>query len=151
VLVAFIEGEFVERLGWITEQQLLDAVAVGQFTPGPVFTTATFVGYLTGGFPGAIIATVAIFLPGFIFVAITHRLIDRLLQIAWVRPLLEGINAAAIGLMAGVALALAREAVTGPWTAAIGLVALVLLIRFRVNSALLIVGGGLLGIATTML
>ena len=149
VLVAFVEGEFVERLGWITEQQLLDAVAVGQFTPGPVFTTATFIGYLTGGFSGAVIATVAIFLPGFIFVAIAHRLIDRLLEIAWVRPLLDGINAAAIGLMAGVALILAREAVAGPWTALVGIVALLLLIRFRLNSALLIVGGALLGIAAS--
>ncbi len=151
VLVAFLESEFVNRLGWITEQQLLDAVAVGQFTPGPVFTTATFVGYLTGGFSGAVIATVAIFLPAFIFVAIAHRLIDRLLGIAWVRPLLDGINAAAVGLMAGVAVVLARDAVTGLWTALVAVVALGLLIRFRLNSALLIVGGGALGMAGSLL
>ena len=151
VLVAFIESEFVERLGWITQQQLLDAVAVGQFTPGPVFTTATFVGYLTGGLSGAVIATVAIFLPGFVFVAIAHRWIDRLLEIGWVRSLLDGINAAAIRLMAGVAMVLAREAVTGAWTATIGVVALFLLIRFKFNSALLIIGSGLLGVAAQAL
>jgi len=149
VLVAFLQSEFVDRLGWITEQQLLDAVAVGQFTPGPVFTTATFVGYLAGGFSGAAIATVAIFLPAFVFVAIAHHWINRLLGIAWVRPLLDGINAAAIGLMGAVAIVLARDAVVNWWTAILAVAALALLIRFRVNSALLIVGGALIGIAST--
>ena len=149
VLVAFLQSEFVDRLGWITEQQLLDAVAVGQFTPGPVFTTATFVGYLAGGFSGAAIATVAIFLPAFVFVAIAHHWINRLLGIAWVRPLLDGINAAAIGLMGAVAIVLARDAVVNWWTAILAIAALALLIRFRVNSALLIVGGALVGIASS--
>ena len=146
VLVAFIRSDLVEHLGWITEQQLLDAVAVGQFTPGPVFTTATFVGYLAGGFPGAVIATVAIFLPAFVFVAIAHRFINRLLEIDWVRPLLDGINASAIGLMAGVAVFLAHDAIVNPWTAIVGVAALGLLLLWRVNSAFLIVGGGLIGI-----
>jgi chromate transporter len=140
----------VERLGWITEQQLLDAVAVGQFTPGPVFTTATFVGYLTGGISGAAIATVAIFLPAFVFVAFANRLITRLLQIGWVRPLLDGVNAAAIGLMAGVGMVLAHDAVDRWWTALVGVVALTLLIRWRVNSALLIVAGGVIGLLASV-
>lgn len=147
VLIAFLDAEFVDRLKWITNQQLLDAVAVGQFTPGPVFTTATFVGYLAGGFSGAVLATIAIFLPAFIFVAVAHSLIDRLLAISWVRPILDGLNAAAIGLIAGVAIVLAEDAITGPWTALLAVVALLALLRFRLNSALLIVAGGALGFA----
>jgi chromate transporter len=146
VLVAFLENEFVERLGWITSQQLLDAVAVGQFTPGPVFTTATFVGYLVGGFPGAVAATIGIFLPSFVFVAIAHSLVDRLLGVPWVRPVLDGLNAAAIGLMGGVAITLGRDAITTPWAAALAIASLLLLVRFRVNSAWLIVAGAILGV-----
>jgi chromate transporter len=146
VLVAFLRNDLVDRLGWITQQQLLDAVAVGQFTPGPVFTTATFVGYLVGGFPGAVLATIAIFLPAFVFVAICHPLIARLSAIAWVRPILDGINAAAIGLMAAVAILLSRDAIVDPITAILAVVALVLLVRFRVNSALLVLGGGIVSI-----
>ena len=93
------------------------------------------------------IATVAIFRPAFIFVAIAHRLINRLLDIPWVRPPLDGVNAAAIGVMSGVAVVLARDAMVDPWTALVGLAALALLIRYRVNSAFLIAGGGLIGIA----
>ena len=80
VLLAFLRGDFVDAYGWITNQQLLDAVAVGQFTPGPLFTTATFVGYLIAGFPGAVVATIGIFLPSFIFVAITNPLIPKMRQ-----------------------------------------------------------------------
>jgi chromate transporter len=149
VLIAFLESEFVDRLGWITHQQLLDAVAVGQFTPGPVFTTATFVGYLAGGWWGAILATIGIFLPAFVFVAVAHSLIDRLLALAWVRPVLDGFNAAAIGLILGVAVVLAGDAISGPWTALLAVSALALLIRFKVNSALLIVAGGALGLAAS--
>ena len=146
VLVAFIRNDFIDRLGWITQQQLLDAVAVGQFTPGPVFTTATFVGYIVGGFSGAVLATIAIFLPAFVFVALGHPLIARLSAIAWVRPILDGINAAAIGLMVAVTILLSRDAIVDPWTSLLALVALVLLVRYRVNSALLVLGGGLSGI-----
>ena len=146
VLVAFLENEFVERLGWITSQQLLDAVAVGQFTPGPVFTTATFIGYLVGGFPGAVAATIGIFLPAFVFVAIAHSLIDRLLGMPWVRPVLDGLNAAAIGLMGGVAITLGRDAITTPWAAMLAIASLLLLVRYRVNSAWLIVAGAMLGV-----
>lgn len=146
VLVAFLRNDLVERLGWISERQLLDAIAVGQFTPGPVFTTATFVGYLAGGFTGAILATIAIFLPAFVFVAIAHRLLARLSRIAWVRPLLDGINVAAIGLMAAVAVILSRDAIVDPLTAILAVVALVLLVRFTVNSALLILAGAAISV-----
>ncbi len=141
VLLAFIEGDFVNRLGWLTKQELLDAVAIGQFTPGPVFTTATFVGYIVGGFPGAIAATIGIFLPAFIFVAIAHRFLNELMDKPWTRPLLDGVNVAAIGLMAAVSISLARDAVVNWYTAALFIVALMLLIRFKVNSALLVAGG----------
>jgi len=146
VLVAFIRNDFVERLGWLTETQLLDAVAVGQFTPGPVFTTATFVGYVVGGFPGAVVATLGIFLPAFIFVAVAHSLMNRLMALPWVRSLLDGVNVAAIGLMAAVAVVLARDAVVNVLTALLFVVAFILLIRFRVNSALLVAAGALVSI-----
>jgi len=146
VLVAFIHNDFVERLGWLTETQLLDAVAVGQFTPGPVFTTATFVGYVVGGFPGAVVATLGIFLPAFIFVAVAHSLMNRLMALPWVRSLLDGVNVAAIGLMAAVAVVLARDAVVNVLTALLFVVAFILLIRFRVNSALLVAAGALVSI-----
>ena len=147
VLVAFLRNDLIERLGWLTEQQLLDAVAVGQFTPGPVFTTATFVGYVVGGFPGAVLATIGIFLPAFVFVAFAHALIARLMTLTWVRPLLDGVNVAAIGLMAAVAVILARDAVVDVLTALLAAAAFVLLVRFRVNSAVLVAGGGLISLA----
>jgi len=151
VLLAFLRNDFVLRLGWLTDQQLLDAVAVGQFTPGPVFTTATFVGYLVGGFPGAALATVGIFLPSFIFVAVLNPLIPRLRGSPWTGPLLDGVNVAALGLMAAVTWQLTRSAVVDPLTAALALAALVLLVRFRVNSAWLVLGGGLVGLITWLL
>jgi len=151
VLLAFIEGDFVHRLGWLSKQELLDAVAIGQFTPGPVFTTATFVGYIAGGFPGAIVATIGIFLPAFIFVAISHRFLNGLMEMPWTRPLLDGVNVAAIGLMAAVSISLARDAVTNWYTALLFGVALLLLIRFNVNSALLVAGGAVVSVCINML
>jgi chromate transporter len=146
VLVAFVRNDLVERLGWLTEEQLLDAVAVGQFTPGPVFTTATFVGYVVGGFWGAVLGTIGIFLPAFIFVSIAHSLINRLMHLPWVRPLLDGINVAAIGLMAAVAIVLARDAVVDVLTVLLFVIASALLIRYRVNSAILVAAGALVGV-----
>ena len=102
VLLAFLRNDFVERLGWLTDQQLLDAVAIGQVTPGPVFTTATFVGYLVAGVPGAVLATVGIFLPAFFFVALLHPLVPRLRRHPWTAAMLDGVNVAAVGLMAAV-------------------------------------------------
>ena len=150
VLLAFLRADFVERLGWLTDQQLLDAVAVGQFTPGPVFTTATFVGYLVAGVPGAVLATLGIFLPSFFFVALLHPLVPRLRRSPWTATLLDGVNVAALGLMAGVAWQLGRDAIVDPLTALLALTAAVLLIRFRVNSAWLVIGGGVIGIVAVM-
>ena len=146
VLLAFLRNDFVARLGWLSERQLLDAVAVGQFTPGPVFTTATFVGYVVGGFGGAVLATVGIFLPAFICVAIVNPLLPRLRDLPWVRSVLDGVNVAAVGLMAAVATVLARDAVVDWLSALLAVVAAVLLLRYRINSAILVIGGALVSL-----
>jgi chromate transporter len=146
VILAFLQNDFVERLGWLTQQQLIDAISIGQVTPGPLFTTATFIGYVLKGIPGALVATLAIFLPSFVFVAISHRFIVRLRRSPWFSGLLDGVNAAAVGLMAGVTVLLAREAIVDVLTLSIGLVALALLAFARVNSAWLIAAGGAIGL-----
>jgi len=152
VLLAFVRTDFVERLGWLTDQQLIDAIAVGQFTPGPVFTTATFIGYVVGAragvgeFPAALIATVGIFLPSFIFVALLRYILPFARRSPSMAMLLDGVNVASLGLMAGVTWDLARAAVMGVWTAALMLVALVVVFRFRINSAWVVLGGGLTGL-----
>jgi chromate transporter len=146
VLLAFLRNDFVERLGWLTDEQLLDAVAIGQLTPGPVFTTATFVGYVVGGVPGALVATLGIFLPSFVFVAATHRLIPRMRSSPWTASLLDGVNVAAIGLMAGVTYTLARDAIVDVTTAALTLLAAVALVRFKVNSAWVVLAGAVVGL-----
>ncbi|MGI8552383.1 MAG: chromate efflux transporter [Dehalococcoidia bacterium] len=146
VLLAFLRDDFVTRLHWLTNQQLIDAVAVGQFTPGPVFTTATFVGYLTGGWGGGLIATLAIFLPSFFFCAIVLRLVPLTKRWPLVRAALDGVNAAAVGLMAAVTWQLGRAAVVDRPSALIALVALALLLRFSLNSAWLVLAGGAAGL-----
>ncbi len=146
VLLAFLRSDFVERLGFITDRQLLDAIAIGQFTPGPVLTTATFVGYLVGGGAGAVLATVGIFLPSFVFVAASRPLLPKIRGSRWAAAFLDGVNVAALGLMAAVTWELARAAVTDWPTALLALVAAVLLIRLKVNSVWLILGGGVLGL-----
>ena len=151
VLLAFLEGDFVERLGWLTGTQLVDAISVGQVTPGPVFTTATFVGYVIAGPPGAFLATVGIFLPSFLFVGLLTRLTDRLRATAWTSVLLDGVNATALALMAGVSWQLARTAIVDPLTVAIALVTFVLLWRTRLNNAWFIAAGALIGLAHTYL
>jgi chromate transporter len=145
VLLAFLRSEFVGP-GMLTEQQLIDAVAVGQFTPGPVFTTATFVGYLLEGVPGAVFATIGIFLPAFVFVAITGPYILRLRNSPVMASLLDGVNVVSLALMAGVTWQLGRAAVVDPITALLALGALGLLVRFKVNSAWLVLGGGAIGV-----
>lgn len=145
VLLAFLRADLVERLGWLTEAQLLDAVAVGQVTPGPVFTTATFVGWILSGPWGAVAATAGIFLPAFLFVAISAPWIERLRASRPTAAILDGVNVASLGLMVVVAVRLAAGALTGPATIALALVAAILLLRFRVNSAWLVLGGALLG------
>ena len=147
VLLAFLRADLVERWGWLTEAQLLDAVAVGQLTPGPVFTTATFVGYLLGREPGAVLATVGIFLPAFVFVALSGPLIPFLRRSRLAAAFLDGVNAASLALMALVAAQLARAAVLDLVTLALAIASAVLLVRFRVNSSWLVLAGAILGLA----
>jgi chromate transporter len=147
VLLAFLRNDFVVRLGWLTDQQLLDAVSVGQFTPGPVFTTATFVGYVVAGFPGAVLATVAIFLPSFAFVALLNPIVPRLRGSALLSGMLDGVTAAALGLMAAVLWTLTRDAIVDWWTGAVAVIALAWLVKFRPPSAWVIVLGALSGVA----
>ena len=146
VLLAFLRSDFVVDLGWLTEAQLIDAVAIGQVTPGPVFTTATFIGYLLGGLPGALLATLGIFLPSFIFVAISNPLIPRMRNSPWVSGLLDGVNVASFGLMAAVTWQLGTASLIDPLTIGVGLVSLLLLVRFKINTTWLIAGGALLGL-----
>ena len=151
VLLAFLRNDFVHRLGWLSDRQLLDAIAIGQVTPGPVFTTATFVGYVLAGWTGAVLATVAIFLPSFVFVALSHPLLPRIRGSRGAGAFLDGVNVAALGLMAAVTWQLARSAITDWFTAALAVAAGVLLIRWRVNSVWLIIGGAAAGLAYRLL
>jgi len=145
VLLAFLRADLVERLGWMTESQLLDAIAVGQITPGPVFTTATFVGYVLGGPRAALVATVGIFLPAFIFVALSGPLIPRIRRSTTAGAVLDGVNVASLALMAAVTLRLGRAALVDIPTAVLAIVAALALLKFRVSSAWLVVGGALAG------
>jgi len=145
VLLAFLQTEFVERLHWLTEKQLIDAVAVGQFTPGPVFTTATFIGYIVAGWAGALIATVGIFLPGFVLVAVSGPLIPRLRRSAAVAAALDGVVAGSLALMAVVAWQLGKASIVDRTTLLVFAVSLIALLRFRMNSAWLIVAAAIVG------
>ena len=145
VLLAFLDAGLVERMGWISRAQLLDAVAVGQITPGPVFTTATFIGYLVGGPVAALVATLGIFLPAFVFVAISGPLIPRIRKSPIAGSVLDGVNVASLGLMAAVTIQLAQAAVTDWLTLLLAVMSAGLLIRFRLNSAWLVLGGALAG------
>jgi chromate transporter len=151
VLLAFLHADFVVRLGWLTDQQLVDAIAIGQVTPGPVFTTATFIGYVLGGVPGALLGTLGIFLPSFVFVALSNPIIPRLRNSPWASGLLDGVNVASLGLMAAVTLQLGQAALIDPLSVALAIVALGLLIRFKVNSAWLVIAGGLVGLVSAAL
>jgi chromate transporter len=150
VLLAFLRTDLVDRLRWLTEAQLLDAVAVGQIAPGPVFTTATFIGYILGGFRGAVVATIGIFLPSFFFVSISGPLIPHLRRSPLAGAFLDGVNVGAWALMAAVTLFLARSAVVDLTTMLLAISSAVVLIRYRVNSAWLVLGGGLIGLAMTL-
>jgi chromate transporter len=151
VLVAFLRADFVERLGWLTDRQLLDAVAIGQVTPGPLFTTATFVGYLVAGLPGAVIATLAIFLPAFVFVTLIGGVAARLRQRPITAALLDGVTAGAIGLMAAVTLLLGGDAIVDAVTAVLAGAALILLIWRDVPSVWLVVVGAGAGLTVQAL
>ncbi len=149
VLLAFLRADLVERLGWLTERQLLDAVAVGQVTPGPVFTPATVDGYRHAGPAGAAVATVGIFLPAFVFVALSGPLVPRLRRSAAAGAVLDGVNVASLALMAVVTAHLGRAALVDGPTAALAALSALLLVRRRVNSAWLVLGGAALGLAAS--
>lgn len=145
VLLAFLRADLVVRYGWLTDAQLLDAIAIGQVTPGPLFTTATFIGYQLGGVSGALLATLGIFLPSFIFVALSNPFVPRLRRSPWFGALLDGVNAASLGLMAAVSWQVGRASLVDWFTVLIALVSLVLLLRYKINSTWLIAGGALIG------
>ncbi|MGZ4150634.1 MAG: chromate efflux transporter [Actinomycetota bacterium] len=146
VLLAFLRVDLVQHLHWLTERQLLDAVAVGQVTPGPVFTTATFVGYLVDGLAGAFVATAGIFLPAFILSGVVYSLLPRIRRSPWAGAFLEGVTVCGLGLMAGVAVQFARLAIVDVASATIAVIAFVVLRRFQPNSAWLVLGGAAAGL-----
>ena len=145
VLLAFLQRELVEQNQWLTSQQLLDAIAIGQFTPGPLFTTATFVGYLLGGNAGAIAATIGIFLPAYDLVAITNPWVPKLRQSPWASGFLDGVNAASLGLMAVVTYTLGYAALVDWLTVVVALLSGIIVFRFKVNSVWLVLAGGIVG------
>lgn len=152
VLVAFLQGELVQEYGWLTQQQLLDAIAIGQFTPGPILSTATFIGYILAGIPGAIVATVGIFLPSFAFTAALNPLVPRLRASKWTAAFLDAVNVSAVALMAVVTLQLGMATLTVPkapfvdiFAVAIALISAVLVIRYKINAAWLVLGAALMG------
>ena len=146
VLLAFLRRDFVLSYGWLTEGQLLDAIAVGQLTPGPLFTTATFVGYLLRGVPGAVVGTVAIFLPAFVMTAVLEPVISKLRAMPITAAALDGLNAAAVALMVGVTWFLAKDAVVGVPTALLAAGSLLALLRWRTNPVWLMAIGAAAGL-----
>ncbi len=151
VLLAFLRNDLVSHLGWLTDQQLLDAIAVGQFTPGPVFTTATFIGYLVRGVPGAAAATVGIFLPSFVLIALVYPWVPRLRSSPWTSAFLDGVNIAAVGLIAAITMQLGRAALIDVPTVAVALLALFVLVRYKPNTAWLVLAGAAVGIIRSAL
>lgn len=153
VLIAFLEGEVVNKYHWLSQQQLLDAIAIGQFTPGPVLSTSTFIGYLISGVPGAIVATLGIFLPSFVFVAALNPLVTKLRQSSWTSSFLDAVNVSSVALMVVVTLKLAQATLIkpianipfDPVATMITAMAAILLLRFKLNSAWLVLGGAALG------
>lgn len=146
VLLAFLRADLVERLGWLTDPQLLDAIVVGQVTPGPVFTTATFVGYTLAGLPGAVVATVGIFLPAFVFVFVSAPLVPLMRRSPVTGAVLDGVNVASLALMTAVTLTLARAVLVDAPAIAIAAASAVLLLRYRVNATLIIAGSAVVGL-----
>ena len=151
VLLAFLRADLVDRWHWLTESQLLDAVAVGQFTPGPVFTTATFIGYLLGGTPGAFLATIGIFLPAFVFVAVSAPLVARLRRSAVAGRFLDGVVVASMALLLVVAWHLGRAALVDLSTVVLALAALAALYRYQISSVWLVAAGAAAGVALQLL
>ena len=149
VLIAFIEGELVNQNGWLSQQQLLDAIAIGQFTPGPVLSTSTFIGYIIAGIPGAIVATLGIFFPSFIFVLILNPLIPKLRNSAWTSAFLDAVNVSAVGLMAVVTIQLAYSLFLQPldyMAMIIFILGAIALFRLKLSPLWLVLGGAILGL-----
>ncbi|MCE2696156.1 MAG: chromate efflux transporter [Nostocales cyanobacterium LE14-WE4] len=157
LLIAFLQGGLVEEFGWLTQQQLLDAIAIGQFTPGPVLSTATFIGYIIAGFPGAIVATLGIFLPSFLLVAALNPFMNPIRNSSWTRPFLDAVNVSAVALMVLTTIQLGIATLILPKANSIDLLGLgisiisaILAIRYRINAAYLILGGGIIGWSALM-
>lgn len=149
VLIAFLEGGLVQDLGWISRSQLLDAVAIGQFTPGPVLSTATFIGFLIEGVPGAVVATIAIFLPAFLFVGLLNPVIPRLRNSLWLSSFLDAVNASAVALMAAVTIDIGRQVLVAPESVIVAAIAAAAVFRFRVGSVWIVAGSALVGYLLT--
>jgi chromate transporter len=147
VLLAVLREDLVQRLHWLTEPQLLDAIAVSQATPGPFFTVATFVGYMLAGWHGAGVATLGMFVPAFTYVALTAKVLPHMRRSPNAGAFLDGVNAAALALMALVGIQFAREVVNTPLALGIGVLAALLVFRFNVNSACVVLCGALAGLA----
>jgi chromate transporter len=157
LLIAFLQGGLVEEFGWLTQQQLLDAIAIGQFTPGPVLSTATFIGYIIAGFPGAIVATLGIFLPSFLLVAALNPFMNPIRNSSWTRPFLDAVNVSAVALMVLTTIQLGIATLIVPKTPyvdflglGISIISAILAIRYRINAAYLILGGGIIGWSALM-
>lgn len=149
VLLAFMQTEFVDHRGWLTQSQLVDAISAGQFTPGPVFSTAAFAGYVIDGWRGGLLAAAGIFLPSFVFVTVTHPIVPRLRRSAYAAPFLDGVNAAALALMVVVTARLGLQVLDGWYPAALFVLGVLVLLRFNPNSAWLVLAGLLAGLAYT--
>jgi chromate transporter len=146
VLLAFLEQGLVQQHAWLTRQQLLDAVAIGQFTPGPVLSAATFIGYILGGVPGAVVATIGIFLPSFFYIGLLAPVLFRLRQSVWIAAFLDSVNVCAVALMVGVTVRLGIDALRG-WPAwLISLASLAILLRWKISPAWIVLGGGIVGL-----
>jgi chromate transporter len=146
VLVAFLHADLVEHLGWLTQRQLIDAVSIGQVTPGPVFTTATFIGYVAGGLGGAILATAGIFLPAFVFAGLVYLLLPRLQRSPWTAAFIDGVTVSALALMAGVTIQLGRTVYVDVATVVLSVASFAVLRRWKLNSAWLVVAGAVIGL-----
>ncbi|MGH2415539.1 MAG: chromate efflux transporter, partial [Microcystaceae cyanobacterium] len=151
VLLAFLQRDLVERHQWLTSGQLLEAIAIGQVTPGPVFTTATFIGYLLAGNAGAIAGTLGIFLPAFVLVWLVNPWVPKLRRSSWASGFLDGVNAASLGLMAGVTYVLARAALVDGLTIVVAASSAIIVFRYKVNSAWLVLAGGVIGLVWQLL
>jgi len=146
VLLSFLQTDLVDRLHWITRAQLLDAITAGQLTPGPVFATATFLGYLLHGFAGAAIATVAIFLPSFFLAGLVGLIARRIRKSSAASAFLDGVNCAAVALIAAVSVTLGKTALADPWAWALAVASLAVLLRFKINATWLILAGAIVGL-----